>query len=96
MTRNYEITYIMPVNLHDDEQKATEARVVEWITAGGGTVKASSHWGRRRLAYTVGTNREGYYVFLQSEMPPSALKELERRMQLDANVIRHLVVRVDE
>ncbi|PJF41822.1 MAG: 30S ribosomal protein S6 [Phototrophicales bacterium] len=96
MTRNYEITYIMPVNLHDEEQKATEARVIEWITSAGGTIKTSSHWGRRRLAYPIGTNREGYYVFLQAEMPPSALKDFERRMQIDANIIRHLVVRIDE
>lgn len=95
-TRNYEITYIMVVNLTDEDQKATEARVIEWLTHDGGNVKNASHWGRRKLAYTVGTNREGYYVFLQAEVPPSSLKDFERRMQLDPNVIRHLVVRVDD
>ena len=95
MKRTYEITYIIPVNLGEEEQKSVEERVQGWITDQDGTVVNSSHWGRRRLAYTIDTNREGYYIFLQTEMNPSSISDFERRMTLEANVMRHLVVRVD-
>lgn len=95
MKRNYEITYIIPVNLNEEEQKQIEERVQGWITDKEGAVLNSSHWGRRRLAYTIDTNREGFYIFLQTEMVPSELADFDRRMTLDPNVIRHLVVRVD-
>lgn len=96
MKRTYEITYILPVNLGDDEQKATEERVIGWITNIGGTIKNASHWGRRPLAYNIKTNRDGYYIFLESEIDPASLSDFDRRMSLENNVLRHLVVRVDD
>lgn len=96
MKRSYEFTYIMPATLNEADQKSTEEKVLEWIKAGDGEVTNTSHWGRRRLAYNIGTNREGYYVFLEAELVPENISELERRVKLEANVIRHLVVRIDE
>jgi len=68
---------------------------LEWIKAADGEVTNTSHWGRRRLAYNIGTNREGYYVFLEAQLVPENISELERRVKLEANVLRHLVVRID-
>jgi small subunit ribosomal protein S6 len=96
MKRTYEITYILPVNLGEDVQKATEERVKGWITGSGGEIKNASHWGRRSLAYNIKTNRDGYYIFIESEMEPSSLTDFDRRMSLENNVLRHLVVRVDD
>lgn len=95
MKRSYEFTYIMPATLNEADQKATEEKVQEWVKASGGEVTNTSHWGRRRLAYNIGTNREGYYVFLEANLVPENIAELERRVTLEQNVLRHLVVRID-
>lgn len=96
MKRTYEITYILPVNLGEEEQKSTEERVISWISNSGGAINNSSHWGRRPLAYNIRNNRDGYYIFLESEMEPSSLDDFKRRMKLENNVLRYLIVRVDE
>ena len=85
----------MPATLNETDQKSTEEKVLEWIKAADGEVTNTSHWGRRRLAYNIGTNREGYYVFLEAQLVPENISELERRVKLEANVLRHLVVRID-
>ncbi len=96
MKRSYEITYIMPANIGEQDQQALEEKVLEWIGTADGEVKNSSHWGRRRLAYPIGQNREGYYIFLEAEMDPGQLPEFDRRMTIEPGVIRHLVVRQGE
>lgn len=96
MKRSYEIVYILPANLNEADQKATEQKVGEWLTTGGGELKNTSHWGRRRLAFPIGQNREGYYIFLETNLEPAQVKDFERRMSIEPNVVRHLVVRVDE
>lgn len=96
MKRSYEIVYILPTNLNETDQKSTEQKVTEWLTSNGGEIKNSSHWGRRRLAYPIGQNREGYYIFLEADLDSAQVKDFERRMSLEPNVVRHLVVRPEE
>ncbi|NDJ87339.1 MAG: 30S ribosomal protein S6 [Chloroflexi bacterium] len=96
MKRSYEITYIVTPNLGEEDQKAVEDRVVGWIDSAGGEIKNSSHWGRRRLAYPIAQNREGYYIFLEADLEPDQVGEFERRMAIDVNIIRHLLVRAEE
>ena len=96
MKRSYEFTYIMPATLNEADQKSTEEKVLEWIKGADGEVTNTSHWDRRRLAYNIGTNREGYYVFLEAQLVPETITDIERRVKLEPNVIRHLVVRIDE
>jgi small subunit ribosomal protein S6 len=94
--RPYEITFILPSSLADTEQKAMAEKVAGWIKEAGGEVKNINHWGRRRLAYPIGSNREGFYVLLEVELAPSAINDFQRKMNIDANIIRYLVVRTDE
>lgn len=96
MKRAYEITYILPAGIPEEEQKAVEERVSEWITAVGGELTKTSHWGRRRLAFNIGPNREGYYIYLEANIDPEQLKDFDRRMTLEQNIIRYLVVRTEE
>lgn len=86
----------MPANLSEVEQQETEEKVIQWITTAGGEITNSSHWGRRKLAYTINNNREGYYIFLEVELDPSELTDFNRRMTIDPMVIRHLVVRLED
>ncbi|NCB50237.1 MAG: 30S ribosomal protein S6, partial [Alphaproteobacteria bacterium] len=61
----------------------------------GGKVTKREDWGLRNLAYRINKNRKGYYVFMNLDAPSDAIKEVDRVMRLDENIIRHLIVKVD-
>jgi ribosomal protein S6 len=58
-----------------------------------GTVKKIDHWGRRRLAYELDKQREGYYVLMDIDIDTDHLPELEYNLKLSSSVLRYLVVR---
>ena len=94
--RSYELGFI----LHPDVEQADVTQAVEkvrnYITAIGGEVTSVDVWGRRQLAYPIRKQREGTYVFLQTQINPQAVGELERNLKLDEEILRYLLVRLDE
>jgi len=62
----------------------------------GGSVTKKESWGLRTMAYRVKKNRKGHYVFMNIDAPAEAIKEMERQMHINEDVIRHLTTRVDE
>ncbi len=60
-----------------------------------GTVGKTEYWGLRQLAYRIRKNRKGHYALLNIDAPASAIHELERRLRLNEDVLRHLVIKVD-
>jgi small subunit ribosomal protein S6 len=52
-------------------------------------------WGRRRLAYIIRKQREGQYVYLQTQMPPTFTSELERNLRFLEPVLRFIVTVVE-
>ena len=96
MNRSYELGFIIPSSVQESETKSVIEVVKNWITDLGGEVTNVDYWGRRRLAYPIEDFREGYYVFFRMDYPTESLSELERNLKLSDQVIRHLVVRLDE
>jgi len=94
--RNYELTFIVHPELEKGGVTAAIERVKQLIVEGGGQVNKVDPWGKRRLAYPIRKQREGYYVVMQVQLPPEAVSELERRLELDEEVLRYLVVRTEE
>jgi ribosomal protein S6 len=66
------------------------------VTQGGGTVAKKEFWGLRNIAYRVKKNRKAHYILLNLDTPSAAVKEMERQMSLNEDVLRYLTVRVDE
>ncbi len=62
----------------------------------GGSVTKKESWGLRTMAYRVKKNRKGHYVLMNIDAPAEAIKEMERQMHINEDVIRHLTTRVDE
>jgi small subunit ribosomal protein S6 len=62
----------------------------------GGQLEKSENWGRRKLAYEIGRHKEGTYVLEVINGSGELMKELDRRLKVVDQVIRHLLVRVDE
>ena len=61
----------------------------------GGTVSKNEYWGLRSLTFRIQKNRKGHYTLLNIDAPPAAVKELERTMSINEDIIRYLTVRVD-
>src|SRR5262245_31745649 len=61
-----------------------------------GAFDRTENWGRKRLAYEIGPNKEGVYVLDVINGSGDLMKELDRRLKVMDQVIRHMVVRVDE
>ena len=94
--RQYELIYIVASDA-TDQQIADLHTQVEDITARfSGTLDRTENWGRRRLAYEIGPHKEGTYVLEVVSGTGELMKEIDRRLRVSDQVIRHLTVRVDE
>lgn len=98
MMRPYEVTFIVRLDLADENQiNTTVEQVRGWIEAEGlGQVKKIDRWGRRKLAYEIEKQREGFYVLMESQIEPKAIREIERNLNLSPFILRHLVISTAE
>jgi small subunit ribosomal protein S6 len=94
--RQYEIMVVMRGDLSDDDRNSLVETIQNWITNLKGQVVKVDHWGRRRLAYQIGSQRDGFYTLFTAELPASAPGEIERNLQITENVLRFLITRVGE
>ena len=90
--RKYELMLILPA----ESDEAVVTRVVDRINStlaeGKGQVGKLDRWGRRRLAFEIDKQSEGYYLVADLEAEPDALTELDRVLHLADDVIRFKVV----
>lgn len=94
--RDYELVVIADPTLDEEGVATLNQRVAEMISAGNGTVTNTNVWGRRKLTYSIRKQTEGIYVQINFQMAPSASRELERMLKLDEQIIRYLIIRLDE
>lgn len=92
---NYEVMFILDPTL-EDEKKETTIATVQDIIAADGEVGKVDVWGMRKLAYPIQKKNEGYYVVVEFKGNPTLPKELDRRMRISDNIIRHLIINKDE
>ena len=94
--RQYDLVYILPPDT--SEQQATEMhdQVAAIVSRLNGTIEKTENWGRRKLAYEIGPHKEGVYVLEVINGSGELMKELDRRLKVMDQVIRHMIVRVDE
>ena len=59
-----------------------------------GNIKKKENWGIRNLAYKINKNRKGHYTLLNIDAPPEAIREYERLMRLDEDIIRFLTIKI--
>lgn len=92
----YETTFIARQDISQaDVNKISEA-FTGIIKNNGGKVVKNEYWGLRSMAYKINKNKKGHYVLLGLDAPVAAVKELERNIKLNEDVIRHLTIKVEE
>jgi small subunit ribosomal protein S6 len=95
-SRQYELVYIVTPDATEQEVSDLHAQVEQIVQRFGATIEKSENWGRKKLAYDIAHHREGTYVVETITGSGELMKELDRRMRVIDQVIRHLVVRVDK
>ena len=91
----YENVFIARQDVATTQVEALTKQFTELVTAQGGTVSKNEYWGLRSLTFRIKKNRKGHYTLLNIDAPPAAVKELERTMSINEDIIRYLTVRVD-
>jgi small subunit ribosomal protein S6 len=94
--RDYELVFIISPEVPEEEVPTAIERVSGFITGQGGEVREVERWGRRRLAYPIRRHVEGNYVVTQLRLERDQVAPLEASLGLNEEVIRHLLVRVEE
>ncbi|MFI5178949.1 MAG: 30S ribosomal protein S6 [Vicinamibacterales bacterium] len=94
--RQYELVYITPPEITEEALAELHQQVVAVVDRFGGTIEKTETWGRRKLAYEINHQREGVYVLEVINGPGAMLTELDRRLRVVDQVVRHMLVRVDE
>jgi small subunit ribosomal protein S6 len=86
--RPYEVMFILPAEA--DEKLVTTAvdRITKAIGPTGGSVLNIDRWGRRRFAYEIDRQNEGYYVVVAFDAEPSVIAPLERSLVLADEIMR--------
>lgn len=93
--RRYELMLVLRPDLPEDRSQAILERSTRSIVGAGGQIVKVSPWGRRRLAYPIGGQREGSYHLVIFEAPAEGVVELERGLHITEEVMRHLVTRIE-
>ena len=92
---NYELMFIIDPTLEDEAKKAT-IEAVKGIIENEGEVTDVDEWGLRKMAYQIQKKSEGYYVVITFKAQSTLPKELDRRLRISDNVMRHIIVNKDE
>lgn len=92
---NYEVMFVIDPTLEDEAKNATVETVKE-IIAADGEVGDVETLGMKKLAYPILKNTEGYYVLVNFKGNATLPKELDRRLRISDNVLRHIIINKDE
>ena len=96
MSRSYESLYIVHPELTEEQVSAIMAKYKQIVEEKGGEVENLSRWEKRRLAYDVKGLGEGIYILMHFKSNPDAAAELDRLQKISDDVLRHIIVRLDE
>ena len=92
----YEVVFIIRRDVSTQQAEAVANKLADVATSKGGKVIKSEQWGLRTLAYRIKKHRKGYYVMLGLSGTGDMVAEIERQVTISDDIIRHLVVSVDE
>lgn len=91
----YEIMYIVKP-MEEEAFEAVVSKINKLITDNGGIVEKTDRWGKRRLAYEIQDLNEGLYVLVAFNAEKACVKELNRVVMINEDVLRHMIIRKGE
>ena len=94
--RKYEIIFVVRPDVTEEDIGKLVTQMEGVVTGAGGAIEKVERMGRRRLAYRVARQREGFYILFLVNGSGETVKEFERRLKVADAVIKYMSVRVDE
>lgn len=91
ISANYENVAVFSTTLGEEGVVALVAKFKDLIGSNG-TITNVEEWGKRRLAYPINDEAEGYYMFVEFTSAPEVIAELERIYKITEGVLRSLIV----
>jgi len=92
--REYETIYILKADIDADSAEKIGTRLAEVVGREAGRLTRVESWGRRRLAYDIGKQRRGVYMYLKYLGGGKVVAEIERNLRLADGVIKYQTVLV--
>lgn len=96
MERVYEATFIIKPDVEEEARNEVIERIKSIITDNNGEILEADEWGSRKLAYEINDYKTGYYTLLTIKAEADLVEELERNFKIIDDIIRYLVIRVEE
>lgn len=92
----YELMFIVKTTMESDAALKIANGYKSLIAEMSGKVTNFKDMGQRKLAYTIKKQTNGFYYVINFDGTSDTIKELDRRLGLDENVLRHLIIRLEE
>ncbi len=100
ISKDYELTYLIPGDLLDADVSRLKKEIVDLIAKNKGSVVKEDDWGRKHLAYNISqagkTYEEAVYVHMVINFPVLNVQKFDQTLSLHREIIRHLLVIADE
>uniref|UniRef100_A0A7V3YNE8 Small ribosomal subunit protein bS6 n=1 Tax=Candidatus Caldatribacterium californiense TaxID=1454726 RepID=A0A7V3YNE8_9BACT len=94
--QEYELGVVIRPTLAEDSVQSIVEKLKNTILDQGGVVNAVDFWGKRKLAYPIEKQREGYYVFLRFAISPKNVAEVSRVARYTEDILRHILVKEEK
>ena len=92
---NYETIFIVRPNLEQEAITAAIEKIKGVITNNGGEIVEVEDWGKKKLAYPIAKQTEGYYTLINFKSDADLPKELTRVYKITDSIIRNIIVSRD-
>jgi len=92
----YELGLILRPTLDDEAKNAQIEQISQLLNRFGATIEKVDEWGRRRLAYEISKQNEGFYYFITFSCDAGVPAEIESRVRIMEGLLRYLIIRIEE
>ena len=93
--RKYEVIFIVKP-LDEEAINGVVAKFENIITTNGGNIDKIDRWGKKRLAYEIKDNTDGYYCLFYITAEPAVINEVERVMKITDEILKHMIIKDEE
>ena len=91
----YEHVFLARQDVSGQQADALVEQYKGVIEAGGGKIGRVENWGLKSLTYRIKKNRKAHYLLMDIDAPADAVKEMERQMRINEDILRYITIRVD-
>lgn len=92
IAQRYELLYIIPTTMTEEEAGAVETRMSALIVKYGGTVESTKRLGKLRMAYAIDNHVHGYYVLTYFTADRASLATIDTNLRIQTDLLRYMTV----